>query len=216
MELKGTKIAFLGDSITEGVGCSRPDKTFWHLLAERDGVLAYGHGIRGTRIALQRVTFRKTDYDRYFASRVPELETDADLVVVFGGTNDYGHGDAPMGRPGDRTEETFCGALNLLSEKIHAACPHARIIWMTPAHRLDEANDWNEAGIRNVGMLADYAEQIRRGAERNRDLLLDIYRLCPVGTDTEEGRACLFDHLHPNDRGHEAFYGLLREFLLKL
>lgn len=28
--------------------------------------------------------------------RVDEMDDDADIVIVFGGTNGYGHGDAPM------------------------------------------------------------------------------------------------------------------------
>ena len=35
MELKGKKIAFLGDSITEGCGTSSIDKTFWSVIAQR-------------------------------------------------------------------------------------------------------------------------------------------------------------------------------------
>ena len=39
MELKGKKINFLGDSITEGVGASAPDKVYWRLIAEREGTI---------------------------------------------------------------------------------------------------------------------------------------------------------------------------------
>ena len=55
MELKGTKINFLGDSITEGHGASSIDHVYWKLLEERDGVIARGYGIGGTRIARQQV-----------------------------------------------------------------------------------------------------------------------------------------------------------------
>lgn len=37
MELKGKKIAFLGDSITEGYGASAPDKVYWNLMGEMTG-----------------------------------------------------------------------------------------------------------------------------------------------------------------------------------
>ena len=37
MELRDKTLLFLGDSITEGHGVSGPDKTFWGLLAAREG-----------------------------------------------------------------------------------------------------------------------------------------------------------------------------------
>ena len=54
MELKGKKIAFLGDSITEGCGTSSIDKTFWSIIAQRTGAECFGYGIGGTRIAPQK------------------------------------------------------------------------------------------------------------------------------------------------------------------
>ena len=53
MDIKGKKIAFLGDSITFGVGASSPDKVYWQLIAERTGAVCKGYGISGTRIAKQ-------------------------------------------------------------------------------------------------------------------------------------------------------------------
>ena len=40
------------------------------------------------------------------------MNHDADYVIVFGGTNDFGHGDAPFGEIGDKTPDTFCGAVD--------------------------------------------------------------------------------------------------------
>lgn len=52
MDLKGKKIAFLGDSITAGVGASSLEKAYWNVLSELSGAECYGYGISGTRIAL--------------------------------------------------------------------------------------------------------------------------------------------------------------------
>ena len=94
MELKGLKINFLGDSITEGYGISSIDRVYWKLLADNDGVIARGYGISGTRIARQRVPSPEPRWDLNFGMRVNDMDPDADVIVVFGGTNDYGHGDA--------------------------------------------------------------------------------------------------------------------------
>ena len=48
MELKGKKVAFLGDSITEGYGASGVDKTYWSILGQETGAEVFGYGIGGT------------------------------------------------------------------------------------------------------------------------------------------------------------------------
>ena len=114
MELKNKKIVFLGDSITEGSGASSIENRYTDLIGKMTGAVCYNHGIGGTRIARQDVKSENPLHDLDFLSRVGELEEDADIVVVFGGTNDFGHGAAPFGTFSDRTAYTFYGALHSL------------------------------------------------------------------------------------------------------
>ena len=119
MELKGKKIAFLGDSITEGCGTSAREHIYWNVIGRRTGAEVFGYGIGGTRIAPQRISTVESPWaDKYFASRVDSMIPDADVVVIFGGTNDFGHGDAAFGKLTDRTNDTFCGAVHLLLQKV--------------------------------------------------------------------------------------------------
>ena len=53
MELKGKKINFLGDSITEGVGVSCAEHRYPDLIAADCGCIVRNYGISGTRIARQ-------------------------------------------------------------------------------------------------------------------------------------------------------------------
>ena len=110
MELKNKKINFLGDSITEGHGTSAKDKIYWSLIGKNEGATVRGYGIGGTRFAKQTKPSENPLFDLDFCTRAVEMDPDADIVVVFGGTNDYGHGDAPIGTPADRTNDTFYGA----------------------------------------------------------------------------------------------------------
>jgi hypothetical protein len=58
MELKGKKINFLGDSITEGVGTSSIDSVFHAVLKRECGLSeARNYGIGGTRFAVQTQNF---------------------------------------------------------------------------------------------------------------------------------------------------------------
>lgn len=56
------------------------------------------YGIGGTRIARQSKQSAEERWDKDFCSRVATIQDEADAVVVFGGTNDYGHGDTPLHR----------------------------------------------------------------------------------------------------------------------
>lgn len=93
MELKGKKINFLGDSITEGAGTSCEAARFTCVLKDIAGLSEIrNYGIGGTRIARQQtVTNEKHDKNDY-CGRFQSMDDDADIIVVFGGTNDYGHG----------------------------------------------------------------------------------------------------------------------------
>ena len=104
MKLEGLKANFLGDSITEGHGVENLEDTYWNVLKRECGLAeARGYGIGGTRIARQTLPSENPRHDLDFLSRVEEMDADADLVVFFGGTNDFGHGEAPIGQMSDRS-----------------------------------------------------------------------------------------------------------------
>ena len=114
------KIAlFLGDSITEGAGATNINNVYWSVMKQKFGLnKVFGYGIGGTRYANQFKPSEDIKYDQNFLSRVDKMEDDADIIVVFGGTNDYGHGDAPLGDREDRNSDTFYGACHELYCKL--------------------------------------------------------------------------------------------------
>ncbi len=218
MDLKGKKIAFLGDSITEGHGTTSEEYTFWNVLAKRTGAQSYGYGIGGTRIAPQRKPSENPIFDLYFGSRVDEMIPDADIVVGFGGTNDYGHGDAALGTMADRTEDTFYGSLHLLMRKLIERYPEALIVFMTPLHRLGESGrDYNERGVRNTADLRAYVDAIIEVAAYYGIPVLDLFRVSGIQPEIPAIRERYMpDGLHPSDAGHERIADRLIGFLEKL
>ncbi len=217
MELNGKKIAFLGDSITEGAGVADQQNIYWNRLARMTGAEVYGYGIGGTRIAKQHIPSEPV-WDQDFCSRVDTMIPDADVVVVFGGTNDFGHGDAPMGTPADTDETTFCGALNVLYTKLYQRYPNAQLLVITPLHRLSEdEGTWNEQGVRAAGTLKDYVNQIRRAAAYYAIPVLDLYAMSGMQPKIPVLRERYMpDGLHPNDAGHELIANKLAGFLKML
>lgn len=214
MILAGTKINVLGDSITEGCAATDINLTYWKRL-EADGAIVRAYGVGGTRIARQQIPSDDPKMDRFFQSRIGEMDSDVDVIVVFGGTNDYGHGDAPFGTMNDRTPDTFYGALHLLYCELIDKFPFTEILVMTPIHYQFEHNTINGLGHKSAGCLEEYVDKIIEVANYYAIPVLDLYRLSgiqPENTILRE-RYCP-DGLHPNDAGHERIYRLLRNYLL--
>lgn len=218
MDLKGKKIAFLGDSITEGCGVADLENVFWKRLEKTTGAECYGYGIGGTRIAVQHQPSQTQRHDQDFNSRIDRMIPDADVVVVFGGTNDYGHGDAPFGTDADRTSETFCGACNTLMQNLIERYPEAQIVFMTPLHRSSE-NDlgWNEIGIRREKPLEAYVDAIIKIGGYYGIPVLDLYRVSGLQPAVPVlKQKYMPDGLHPNDAGHKRLADKLEGFLKTL
>ena len=146
------------------------------------------------------------------------MDSDADIVVVFGGTNDFGHGDAPIGAMTDRTPDTFYGALHTLYTKLLEKFPESPIVVVTPLHRLNEDNPRGDGNKpQDVGVLKTYVEIIREVAEYYSLPLLDLYKesgLQPKVPVIQE--KYLPDGLHPNDEGHKILARKISNFLESL
>ena len=215
MKLDNTiKINFLGDSITEGKGVAAED-SFVGLIAARTGAVCRNYGIGGTRIAKQRVPSEKARWDLDFIGRVPQMDADADVIVVFGGTNDFGHGDAVMGTMADRSPNTFYGALHTLYTSLMDKYPEALIVVATPIHR-----DYEEMGISPNGLrvraypLKDYVYAIREVAEFYALPVLDLYAKSGLQPYVESNNQRYFqDGLHPNEAGHRILAKQILTFL---
>ena len=135
MDLTGKKVWFLGDSITEGVGTSCAEARFSEVLKKNANLGEIrNYGISATRIARQQGLGENADFVdlNSFCERFDQMEDGADVIVVFGGTNDYGHGNAPFGSFEDRTMDTYCGALHYLMSGLITKYPTSTIVFLAP------------------------------------------------------------------------------------
>ena len=205
MDLNNKRVVFLGDSITEGWGTSDASKIYHQVLKRKYNLaLDCECGVGGSRIARRKSsTYDATKFDLYFRLRAQVMPKDVDIVVIFGGTNDFGHGDALLGDIDSTDDFTFNGAFNNLINQIKQDCPNADIVFLTPLHRFDE-DKCNGTGY----ILKDYSDAIIEAAKRHNIYLIDIFNelyINPLDPNLVP------DGLHLNDDGHE----ILADFLGK-
>ena len=204
------KINFIGDSITEGALATKTENNFVSLLAKMSNSVVRNYGISATRIAKNIKPSFDPSFDQYFASRVDNMNHEADLVFVFGGTNDYGHGDAPLGKLGDKEPTTFYGAMDDLINKLLEYHKKEQIIFMLPIYRVNEDNPYGDGSKKVPGeSLSRYREAMVE--------VLNIYQIKILDIKDEIGRAennpLIADGLHPNDAGHYKIASLLNEYI---
>lgn len=220
MELEGKIINFLGDSITEGHSVADIENNrFDHILKRRCNLKkANNYGIGGTRIAHQSRPSKKARWDLNFCGRAFDMDKDADIIVVFGGVNDYNHGDAPFGTLEDSTRETFCGCANYLTDLIQELYPDAVHVFLTPAHRKGDARPSPSRPEDAPGLpLISYIEALDAIAKKHGFHVLNMHTALPIDLNKPEDNALYSpDGLHFNDAGHRAIADVLEKFLRDL
>ena len=222
MELKGKIIDFLGDSITDGVGVTYSKNRYYNVLKKQFQLKkVYVHAISGSRFAHQMVPSENPRYDLCFCGRAYTLYPKSDIIVVYGGVNDYVHGDAPIGKWGDTTPATFYGSvwflMNLLKTEYQA-----KIVFMTPAR----ANYKDIVGglpskrpmkKPDALPLEGYVDIIKRTAQHFDIPVVDLFNNLGIDPNNPEDKEkYTVDGLHFNDLGHHALAKKLSEVLTSL
>ena len=212
MNLSGLKINFLGDSITEGHGTSdMKTKNVAACLERISGATVRNYGVGGTRIAMQR---DQEGLD--FVTRSMSMDDDADVIIIFGGTNDFGHGMARLGTFGTMDPRTFYGALRTLCENMLNKYPEAEIVFLTPLHRCFENDVYSPLDhFSREGNLERYCEIIKEVANYYALPVLDLYNTSGIQPNVEiMKQRYMPDGLHLNDEGAmkvaKRIYGFLQ------
>ena len=222
MDIKGYTVNFLGDSITVGVGVSDiPNCRYDNRIAKMCGLSrVYNYSVNGSRLAHQTFPSAKPWYDLCVCGRAYDMDTTADMVIVFGGVNDYIHGDAPFGEPGDTTPATFCGGVYYLMHFLRETYGNKPVIFLTPArcflrHEVDDQMPSVHAAKRVPGKpLRAYVDAILDTAGQFDIRVLDLYN--DLGVDPhipEQFETYTTDGLHFNDAGHALIAQKLKELI---
>lgn len=224
MDIKGFKVNFLGDSVTEGMGVTDIENCRYdNRLKKMCGLASVNnYGIAGTRIAHQTKPTANPRQDLCFCGRVYNMDTTADMVVVYGGVNDYLHGDAPFGKLGDSTPATFCGGVYFLMSFLRENYAGKPVIFITPARCTYEGGDDLAVSIYDNKLddakpLLDYVEVIEETAKQFDIPVLSFYR--DLGIDPhnpEHYEKYTVDGLHFNDVGQGILAERIKSFIESL
>ncbi|MBQ9294829.1 MAG: SGNH/GDSL hydrolase family protein [Bacteroidaceae bacterium] len=208
---KGKKVAFFGDSITQ-------NGQYVNSFVSLTGCVADNQGISATHLAA-----RNSSDSNAFEKRYSKISLTNDLVIVFGGTNDFGHSNtAEFGAftDGPKTGKyTFYAGLHRLFKGLYDRFMKrgTPVVVMLPIHHGTEI-DTPEYTINSDKSLVEgtnattgktfreYVNAIREVAAYYSLIVLDAYSYSGLSPMTEvgaENRKYFKDGLHLNDAGGE-------------
>ena len=212
---KGKSVVFVGDSITAGLGTT---KIYYKYLEEN---LKFGSvtpmGVSGSCIS------SGSDYGQSKEPLINRYKNipSADLIVIFMGTNDYGH-ETPLGNVDDTQDGTFYGALNIIVPELVSKFSSNKIVFVTPMHRYGYGTSkilgtkFTYDNIANgVGAkLSDYAEALKTVCSNNGIYVIDLHTECTLNpADPETRSEYMPDGLHPNATGHKVIADIIESHL---
>lgn len=209
------KIYFLGDSITEGAGSDGPETTYVTQVEKLTGLYCVNYGLGGTCIAKNRARFDWVTYNKDFVSRSIDMGNDPDYVFVFGGTNDYGHGDAPFGGIDNDDPYTFYGGLNVLISNLISRYGKNKICFILPLPRFNMSSPYGENKNVKSHTLNEYIEAMKRILDKYNLPYIDLSSIFKEPKDTSNS-GLYFDGLHPNVAGHLEIAKSIATYLKKL
>lgn len=218
--MKIKKVNILGDSITWGYAPMTGKKllhSYAEILKEKLNLqVLNNYGMNGSTLASGENAFEP------MCLRYSQMEDEVDLVIVFGGTNDYDPiSERPiiLGNQNEKDLKTIYGALHEICRGLKEKYPTAIIFFMTPLKRDDESN-YNELELtQNVKndlgyTLEDIRIAIKEVCKMYEIDVFDLYKECEINTKKEVLRY-LPDGLHPTEEYHKILAEKIAEFIEK-
>jgi hypothetical protein len=205
--------SILGDSISTFEQCNPPENevfypkescdvlakehTWWDLLTQETKLyLLMNESYSGSRIS---VTGSRPPSSS-FLSQTRQERLSGDIIIVFGGTNDFGQAENPA------TLAVFSEAYDSLVRTMLESHQGSKLYFCTPLQRTDKA--LGEVNIHNWSQN-DLARTIRKTVEDYPEAnLIDI-----ASYSIKDGDGLLFDGLHPTRQGMRLIADLIKKGL---
>ena len=230
--LTGKKVVFIGDSITAGAGAGTESARYVNKFGAITGAEVVNLGVNGTCIANN--TKNGLGSSRFVTRATSENLSDADLVVVFGGTNDLSYDNKAIGDHFSETTitasgnigtkqlgavsdtDTFAGALHDLITTIQTnVSVNTPILFLTPLHRNNNtaANPNSYQCNSNGDFMKDFVDAIKDICGFYAIPVLDMYSDAELNPLVPNYSGLFSDGLHPNANGHRVIAERIASFV---
>lgn len=186
-----TVINILGDSITEGYALDNPMDGYAYQLENFPGIKVNNYGLSGSAVGGNNV-------DR-FLDRYPCMDNSADIILVFGGTNDFngaGNGSTKLGHPGSQDSLDFYCGYGTMIAGILKEYPDSQLVLVTPITR-----EGYQVKNRYGYTLKDYAHAISIMGMAFKVPVIDLFH--DKNVNFAGSWDYLSDGLHPTPAGHK-------------
>lgn len=230
INLNGIKIVFLGDSITFGY-LVESNEVYHAVLSQISGCISKNLGVSSTGLC---TNMKNNMSNQRFITRVTEENLkDQDLIVIFGGTNDFSYDNKAIGSVFVETTissdtyigtkklvptsdtDTFDGAMHELIAEIRSITS-VPIIFITPLKRgrYSSGRPTSSETNTNGNYLKDYSDTIKKVCEFYSIPVLDLFSNSNLDLENERiSELYSEDSLHPNAAGHRVIAELLLKFI---
>ncbi|MEI2341606.1 SGNH/GDSL hydrolase family protein [Priestia megaterium] len=193
-----------GDSITAW----NPTANYVALINTSHGVNGLNYGLGGRAIA-SRGSTTDTTYKPMVTAYL-DFPSDADIITIFCGTNDYGS-QVALGTIDSTLNTEFYGALNILANGLIDKYPGKKIALITPMQRRDSEN---------TIPLKSYVQAVKDIGFKYGIPVFDMFNNCGLYPKNDKINTTYFtnssgtaDGLHPNPEGHKVFAPRIAAFL---
>ena len=215
-DINNLKVSILGDSISTinygGVNASN----YWIGLCESNlNWTTYIDAIVGSPIADFGVVTPFSDDTRW---QTLNNSFTPDLILIFGGTNDFGARDVLLGSVNDDpiiNKDTFYGGMKYLLSSVLADNPTSKVIFMLPIRR-------GKVGEGNPSFNSDTSQYLSEFITASKYVCnlynvdyIDLYDLSGLTNENMIPNVLYSsDGVHPNVLGHEKIFETLESELI--
>lgn len=206
-------------SIEEFNAATKDTSKYYVVLTGRQTYSDYRYN--GSSWVTTTIAMRTPLVDRY-----DYMDSDADVILVAGGTNDFQYNWAELGTISSTDSKTFYGAMNNLCAGLIAKYPQKCIVFMTPIKRcqtqlasasnsdttLHRGGDYGSIDSQNAfgKTLKDYGDMIKEVCARYSIPVIDMYAESMLNPQLSS-QSSLFDSYktHPYQAGHNMMARIL-------
>lgn len=208
----------LGDSITWGyspITGEQIERSYSLILKEKLGLKELrNYGINSSILADNQTAFEA------MCNRYKNMDDNADIVIVFGGTNDYGRDEfgIELGNITDVDVSTVYGALNNICVGLKQKYPNSFIFFITPLKKAFLDNDCNLKYATNFKnnleySLEDVSNAIKEVCGKYNISFFDLYNNCDI-YNNEICKKYLPDGLHPTEEYHQILANKIYNYIV--